>query len=229
MNYRKRCITTIQVWDSATGLKVRNARIVMPEVIFSAKFHPTLDLIAFTSGTQIHTWNFLNEPDVLETSWDHSHSAVPVPALFRAVYVAFDPEGEQIASGSGGDAVRIWSRLGTHQFPELSSPIQQQLQLTAAEASLAAVSFSPNNTVSAVYVYGEEKKGLFARVWNLNTGIAVLRYSLGHTVQYQSNVSFSPDGSKFAVFKSLDEQDAGSIFVIDHINRSTKEIKPKTP
>jgi WD40 repeat protein len=215
--------TTIQVWDSATGLKVHNAKIVMPEFIFSAKFHPTLDLIAFTSGTQIHTWNFLNEPDVLENSWDHSHSAVP--ALFRAVYVAFDPEGVRIASGGGDDAVRIWDRAGTQQFPEMSSPIQQQLQLTVAEAFLVAVCFSPNNTVSAVYVYGEEEVGLFARVWNLNTGRPVLRYSVEHTVQYQSNVSFSPNGSKFAVFKSLDEQDAGTIFVIDLIKRSSKEIK----
>lgn len=81
----------VKVWDISTG-KVLNS-IVYESTVFSLSFHPSGNYIAVAAGKNVHTWNWLENPNTT-ANYGRNNRTIVHHRNIRAVL--FHPNGEHI-------------------------------------------------------------------------------------------------------------------------------------
>ena len=157
----------VQLLDLASGQAVATLPGHAPP-IRSLAFSPDGTLLASGAADAIRLWDLAAQTSIL----------LPV----KAAAIAFSPDGERLASGSGaGDGVQLWDLATLKEVP-----------LTPNWGYIHAVAFSPDGTLVASG--GDDGT---VKLWNVATGepVAVLE---GHGYKPVQSVAFSPDGTLLA-------------------------------
>ena len=152
--------------------------------INSVAFSPDGSLIASCSGG---IGPYPSPMDCTIRVWDAKTGAL-VGSPFKGhtnfvTSIAFSPNGELIASGSGDNSIRVW---------EVNRGVTRQL-LAGHTGMVTSVAFCPDRTRPLIASGSEDKT---IRIWNVKTG-AIEKLFKGHERRVTS-VAFSPDGNHLA-------------------------------
>jgi WD40 repeat protein/tRNA A-37 threonylcarbamoyl transferase component Bud32 len=202
---------TVKVWEAATGRETRTltghfefvqglTRIRhnlgemkwLPKVAPADKelANPTSSVAFRPDGQRIASagWDGIvkvwDAATGVETLFFKAHSTFVEPSgkLGGFVYgLAFSPDGQQLASASGDQTVKLWDAATGRRI----------LTLTGHAGEVLSVAFSPDGQ----RVASAGKDGT-ARVWYTATGRETFMLS-GH-IKSVSSVAFSPDGRRLA-------------------------------
>ena len=118
--------------------------------------------------------DLLSRPDLMHTLFGHTGWVSSV---------AFSPDGQQIASGSTDQMVRVW---------DLTNPAAEPLVLNGHSGGVSSVAFAPNGQQIASGSSDET-----VRVWDLANPAAEVLLLRGH-IGWVNSVTFSPDGQQIA-------------------------------
>jgi len=161
---------SVQIWDTTTGRQHLRVMAYAWAVIFS-----TDGRWLVTSGrrkTQI--WDTTTGQQRLsvkhKSSRDHA--------------LALTPDGRWLATGSPGNAVRIWDTADGHELMKISHP--QQMNSFNVPYGVDGLAFSPDGRWLATASTDKT-----ARIWDTATGHPILEATHGGAV---AAVAFSPDG-----------------------------------
>ncbi len=156
----------LNLWDTKTGMKVRELESVTDHSIRAIEFHPKQPVLATGSSIGIKIWDGTGK--VVKTLKGHSG---------RIQSIRFNEDGSKLVSGSADRTIKVW---------DLSSNEQAALELTGHGAPITSVAL--NSSGSRVVGVGREK----LTVWDSKSGEKLLSLrSPGSTV---SNIRFSTDG-----------------------------------
>lgn len=137
---------TARLWDPATGQ--RTALFTHDAGLYSATFSPDGRWIATACADgKAHLWEVEQRPP----------AHIVLPQCDEVTQVAFSPSGQQIASASWRDEVRLWN-LTTNS----------SILTTFAQPETSLALFSPDE--SRVLTVGHQGGSALAQLWNASTG-----------------------------------------------------------
>jgi WD40 repeat protein len=174
---------TVRLWNPATGERVGQPLMGHTNWVWSVAFSPDGKLLASGAGGNgqqatddytVRLWNpatgqSVGKPLTGHTAWVWS--------------VAFSPDGNLVASGSGDHTVRLWNPATGQSAGK---------PLTGHTAAVWSVAFSPEGNLLA-----SGSGDNTVRLWNPVTGQSVGQPLTGHT-DWVMSVAFSPDGKLLA-------------------------------
>lgn len=153
-------------------------RIAHDGTVSSIAFSPDGETVAVASGVAVRLWDV---------------KTCRVRATFEGRgRAAFSPDGRLLASGGGGDAVRVWDVLTGKEKVAFKTGTEQA----------ASLAFSPDGRTLAAAT------GIGTTLWDVPTGRArVFRTPFA----LQPVVSFSPDGKTLAVTSAGNDSELFSV------------------
>ena len=178
----------IRLWDVNTGRLIRS----VPEPtgpVFSVVFRPDGEMLASGGrGPSIRFWDANTGRQVILHFWDANTGKLigSLGALGphggAVLSVAFSPDSNILASGSGDRKIRLWDVNTGRHIRTLAG---------GHTDSVLSVAFSPDGEMLASGSLGET-----LRLWDVSTGRHI-RTLTGHT-HFVESVAFSPDGLMLA-------------------------------
>ena len=169
---------TLRLWDVNTGQCLKTLA-GHTRGILSVAFSPNGQTLASGSVDQtVRLWNIANVSSAEATTLDTGQSLKTLVGHTNVVHsVAFNPDGQTLASGSFDQTLRLWD-VNTGQC----------LKTLAGHSKVIwAVAFSPDGKTLA-----SGSTDQTAHLWDARTGQSLQRL-VGHAHQVRS-VAFSPDG-----------------------------------
>jgi WD40 repeat protein/predicted Ser/Thr protein kinase len=208
-----------QVWDLRTGQEASSKVLATSQRgLGSAAFTPDGRLVAYvdTSAraeglppTGIVVWD-------LQAGRIRTLKAnIPISNGHPDASLAFSPDGRRLASFSPDGTVKVWEWQTGQEAITLQKVAGPRIP---PHHPIASVAFSPDGRRLAGAGWSDRDKKGEVRVWDLQTGLAVL--SLQQGAKDVTDVAFSPDGRRLASvsgkeIKVWDAQPDPGPFVVD--------------